>query len=692
MVWADNNYIKRKKLTIDGSLVSGNQTDFPVLYSGNVDSDLAGINPYSIKFYDSGNALPLSYEFDLWDSSTGALIAWVKLPRIVSSTCTTNAISSNTFWLYYDYPGESSDQQSVADVWSNEFIVVYHMSGAANTIVDSVGTQSGTKSGSSTTNPTQVDGKIGWAQDFGGHGSVDWINLEGLTTSAGQSYTFSWWENAHADSLNYTNYIFDSSGNTSAERTIIYWYVGGDLRWYVAGEYSEWYTPAAGKWTYVSIVADADANDVYGYVSGNLYPISDNDDPYTNDPAFDNAIKIGTRYAEMNGQWMGHSGSIDEFRIASGARDQSWLFTEYQNQNDPTVFISKGTQEILTIFKVSSNGCYISTQSTATISSQLWAGSGTAWVVWDTSDKGTSAIGDWTNSAKDGSVRYSGAANAWAYQITTGLIPNTNYSTRTYVSSNWEANIDDWSNLTTFRTSSAGLVYVVSSNGCYISTQSTATISSQLWAGSGTAWLAWGTSDGGESFSGWDSSGQVTGVQYSGAANAWKYQITTGLSPDRIFYSRTYISSNWVPEINDWSNLITFYTAPDTAYYTEGNSLRIYVSCNNYPNNYIDCWCTRWDEGNWDVTFETFLGSGARDFLFSNVTPGAVRELYNILGTPRFIDTTYKSGNSIRIFPIAGTGLYNLREERIIAVKNISDSFITPDRFHIKVEGQRIDI
>lgn len=118
-------------------------------------------------------------------------------------------------------------------------------------------------------------------------------------------------------------------------------------------------------------------------------------------------------------------------------------------------------------------------------------------------------------------------------------------------------------------------------------------------------------------------------------------------------------------------------------------SIRVYYSANLYSAN---CWCTRWDESDWDVTVETFLTSGQRNDLFSHVTPGAVTELYSILGLPHFIDSTYSSGNTLMIEPIDGYGISSLRNSRVIAVKNISDSFLTPNLFTCKIEGKRIDI
>ena len=118
---------------------------------------------------------------------------------------------------------------------------------------------------------------------------------------------------------------------------------------------------------------------------------------------------------------------------------------------------------------------------------------------------------------------------------------------------------------------------------------------------------------------------------------------------------------------------------------------RVYYSGNNL-SYYLDIPITRWDEGNWDLTIETFLESGNRNILFAHLTPGAVGELYNVLGTPCYIDTTYTSSNTLIINPLDGYGLSSLREGRMIAVKNISDDFINPNYFTIKIEGYRTNI
>lgn len=122
------------------------------------------------------------------------------------------------------------------------------------------------------------------------------------------------------------------------------------------------------------------------------------------------------------------------------------------------------------------------------------------------------------------------------------------------------------------------------------------------------------------------------------------------------------------------------------------SNLRIYYSGNSYPQNYISCDCSRWQEDNWSIILETVLPSGDRNTIFSNVTPNAYRELYSILGQPHFIDSTYTSSNTLIFEPQSGYGLSSLREKRIVAVRNVSDSFLVPDRFSVKLECIRIDV
>lgn len=122
------------------------------------------------------------------------------------------------------------------------------------------------------------------------------------------------------------------------------------------------------------------------------------------------------------------------------------------------------------------------------------------------------------------------------------------------------------------------------------------------------------------------------------------------------------------------------------------NSCRVYYYPSSTANKYIDIPVTNWKEDNYGLILESFMGSANRNIIFSNLVPGAVKESFNILGTPHFRDLTYSSGNSLILSPIGSTGLSGLRQERTIAVSHLKDDILTPDLFYVRLEGKRIDV
>ena len=117
-----------------------------------------------------------------------------------------------------------------------------------------------------------------------------------------------------------------------------------------------------------------------------------------------------------------------------------------------------------------------------------------------------------------------------------------------------------------------------------------------------------------------------------------------------------------------------------------------FISGCSDSHNYILAWCNRWDVSNYSITLETFLDKNAKDALLESTVPGAVRELYNILGTPKYIDTTYNSSNTLLLIPSGS--LASLRNQAYIAVKSLSASPLKGpnEMFQIKIEGRRLDI
>lgn len=333
---------------------------------------------------------------------------------------------------------------------------------------------------------------------------------------------------------------------------------------------------------------------------------------------------------------------------------------------------------------ISSQGCYISSLTTATTSSQVFGRSGTVWYYWDTDDKGVTR-GSWTNSAKDGTVRYKD--DEFKYQIT-DLTHNNTYYTRTYMSSNWLTNEYDWSPVEEFKTGTPATI-IVSSNGAYESGSTSATISGDVYSGSGTAWFVWDTSDKGTtSLSDWSNTQKVTEMQEAG--DGFTHPLT--MHEDTIYYTRTYLSSNWWADngdwsSEDWSNLETFQGTTKSPTST-GGDLLIYYNTLEY-SSYIQCRCSRWDVNNYSVIVETWLKENDLNTLREYVTPGAVGELFTILGRPTYYDKTWTSGNTIKLKPNENNNLSKMRKETIVYVKNMTTSPIegSDGWINVKIEG-----
>ena len=95
----------------------------------------------------------------------------------------------------------------------------------------------------------------------------------------------------------------------------------------------------------------------------------------------------------------------------------------------------------------------------------------------------------------------------------------------------------------------------------------------------------------------------------------------------------------------------------------------------------IPCWCTRWDTSNYSITIETFMTKGNLQDFKNSIVPGAVKELYQIMGKSYYHDQTWQGNNTIRLIPQAtpqGT-LSIARQEKVCFPKTITTSTMKGD-------------
>jgi hypothetical protein len=108
-------------------------------------------------------------------------------------------------------------------------------------------------------------------------------------------------------------------------------------------------------------------------------------------------------------------------------------------------------------------------------------------------------------------------------------------------------------------------------------------------------------------------------------------------------------------------------------------------------NDFIECWCSRWDIDNYSVIAETWLKEDEYNTIKDNTRPGAVAELFNILGKPHYYDKSWSGKNTLRLKPnpLSHSTLPEMRKDTIIYVKNITT--YVPDGvsgfIYTKIEG-----
>jgi hypothetical protein len=329
--WYNSSWSNRKEITIDHTKVSGssNLTDFPMLVSI-TDTALqtkAQSDGDDILFTASDGTTKLDHEIESYNSSTGTLVAWVKIPTLSYSADT-------EIYMYYGNSGASS-QQNVNSTWKSAYKAVWHLkedpSGSAPQIQDSTsGEFHGTTFGSMASG-AQVAGQINGSITF--DGSNDYINTGNLGITSGV-VTF-WMKpgNSGSDSR-----IFSQASGSTGQ--------GGAVR-YNSGALDVWNgsswltivnasTLSSGNWYHIAILYSG--SQATAYVNG-VQKNTVNTGFAFSGPNF----SIANRFVGSFGNY--YNGVFDEFRVSDTSITADWIITEYNNQNSPGTFLSVGSEE-----------------------------------------------------------------------------------------------------------------------------------------------------------------------------------------------------------------------------------------------------------------------------------------------------------------------------------------------------------
>ncbi|MBT7553091.1 DUF2341 domain-containing protein [bacterium] len=335
-----NGYAYRRSIAIDNTKVSGasNLGDFPFLlaeansylktstHGGNVEDD----NAYDIVFSSdiNGNNV-LAHEIEKYASTTGELITWIKIPEV-------KAAENTVIYMFYGNNDIASSQERSEEVWDSAYQMVQHMnedpSGSAPQIIDSTdndhdGTAAGTFSSGDL-----VAGQIGDTINFNGSDAkFDFVSNNPIGT-AEDGFTLSAW--VSHDAVDSSQHIV-SFNNIQLRPTLCY------VREDMDPESDEWRSvnygtedPADDTWYY--LVCNFDSTNLRVYIAGSETTSSPTT-LTTGDILNPSNFVVG--YLQGS-EWM--EGRLDEVRISNIARSDSWVTTEFNNQNSTSTFYTIG--------------------------------------------------------------------------------------------------------------------------------------------------------------------------------------------------------------------------------------------------------------------------------------------------------------------------------------------------------------
>ena len=333
--WWNDSWSYRKALTINSDQVVGDLTDFPVLVSL-TDTDLsahAQEDGDDFIFIDK-EGKKLKHEIESYASSTGVLVAWVKIPSL-SSTVDTD------IFMYYGNAG-ISNQQDAENVWDENYFAVWHMSESSGIIYDSTSNNYDLFSvGSPTYRQT---GAIGYGILFD-DANPDYFQRDGAI-SITAPMTMSAWFNDDSATTDDRNFVQISNKDVAdhysrlaqGETTTNIVHVGGK-----GGSTGEWAETVAtytdNTWNYATgIFESASSRTIYLNIVNSV-----NDTGSFTATGLDR-INIGYEGDSSPGDAM--SGLLDEIRISKIARSVIWMETEYNNQNNPSLFFAEQAEEV----------------------------------------------------------------------------------------------------------------------------------------------------------------------------------------------------------------------------------------------------------------------------------------------------------------------------------------------------------
>jgi len=340
VTWYDYNWRFRKKMIIDHTKIIDDLTDFSLLVHIEDESlkENAKRVGKDIIFIDANNN-KLKREIESYNSLTGELFAWVKIPFLSS-------IENTEIYIYYgnDKTLELNDK----DTWDENFLMVQHFEEISGDSFDStINNINGKVYGDL---KQGVEGKISTAYQF--DGIDDFVALEDSSLLSDlNNITIGVWILPQEEQEG--RGIIGWEGDQYGAWQIIINKQDNIFRASISGKLYQIYlkTPLEkDEWHYLTFVYNGEQ--LISYLDGEEKSIKNVPQGVL--------TKKGEKFAEIGRykeeSWISSlgqvyksysfNGLIDQVEISNIARSYFWIKTRFDNQNNPSSFISLSVEEL----------------------------------------------------------------------------------------------------------------------------------------------------------------------------------------------------------------------------------------------------------------------------------------------------------------------------------------------------------
>jgi hypothetical protein len=338
--WYSSSWSYRIKLSVDKSKVSGSSTltDFPVLVSitnsslqANAQSDAD-----DILFTSANGQTKLDHEIESYTSASGILVAWVRIPSLLTS-------ANTDIFMYYGNASATS-QQNKTGVWDSNYRLIWHMSDTSGQHLDSSSKVHNSTSVSVTTQGSAT-GKVGGADDF--NGTTNTVTSPDHSDYNSSTATIQTWVKFdQLSSVKTTDqFIIDKINSTSPFLSAVLRFIKlSDTVQACFTNISNTVNCATSSSTlsasaWYHLVAVYDGSNISIYINGAL-----NGTPAALTGTLldsDGVFRVSGDVNPANFT----DGIIDEVRYSGTNRSADWIATEYNNQSSPSTFLTTGQVE-----------------------------------------------------------------------------------------------------------------------------------------------------------------------------------------------------------------------------------------------------------------------------------------------------------------------------------------------------------